>query len=61
MRIQVPVKHAFFTPFFILDVLQSSKIAFECVRPWKIFTQVANMTSYKDSKAVILKNTLVVV
>ena len=56
MRIQVPVKHEFLTPLFILDVWQSSEIALECVRLWKIFRQVANMTSYKEAKSVILKN-----
>ena len=61
MRIQVPVKHAFLTPLFILDVWQSSEIAFESVRLWKIFRQVANVTSYKETKAVILKNPLIVV
>ena len=56
MRIQFSVKHALLTPLFILDVWQSLEIAFKCVRLWKIFTQVLNMTSYKERKAIILKN-----
>ena len=56
MCIQFSVKHALLTPLFILDVWQSLEIAFKCVRLWKIFTQVLNMTSYKERKAIILKN-----